>query len=310
MNIIIVSRRHGQTKTFANWFPFLIISFCAVVFSGAGYLGYQWGKSSDNTVFDLDSADVWSRELNNQQVELENVRNFTEEQIQALTVRVGELQARLTRLDAMGERLVSVANLGDGEFDFSVAPALGGPGTENLDEANYLPPDFMSVLDELSARIEDREQQLSVLESFLGDRKVLMDTFIAGRPIKRGWMSSRYGYRTDPFNGKRAWHDGVDFAGRDGSDIIAVAAGVVTFAGKKSGYGNMIDINHGNGYTTRYAHAKELVVKVGDVIKKGQTVALMGSTGRSTGPHVHFEVMNLNKRQDPTQFINRAALNN
>lgn len=308
MNIIIVSRKHGQTKTLASWLPVLIFSVCFAMFAGVGYLGYQWGESSDNTVFDLDSADVWQTYLNEQKVELKNVRNFTEEQLQALTVRVGELQARLTRIDALGERLIKVAHLGDGEFDFSVAPALGGPGTDNIDEVNYLPPDFMSVLDELADRIENREQQLSVLESFLGDRKVLMDTFIAGRPIKRGWMSSRYGYRTDPFNGKRAWHDGIDFAGRDGSDIIAVAAGVVTYSGTKSGYGLMVDVNHGNGYSTRYAHAKELIVNVGDVIKKGQAIALMGSTGRSTGPHVHFEVMKENRREDPTSFINRTAM--
>lgn len=157
MNIIIVSRKHGQTKTLASWLPVLIFSVCFAMFAGVGYLGYQWGESSDNTVFDLDSADVWQTYLNEQKVELKNVRNFTEEQLQALTVRVGELQARLTRIDALGERLIKVAHLGDGEFDFSVAPALGGPGTDNIDEVNYLPPDFMSVLDELADRIENRK---------------------------------------------------------------------------------------------------------------------------------------------------------
>ena len=149
---------------------------------------------------------------------------------------------------------------------------------------------------------------MELLERLLASESLQGETYIAGRPILRGWMSSRYGYRTDPFNGSRAWHDGVDFAGKDGSDIIAVAAGVVTFADVKSGYGLMLDINHGNGYVTRYGHTKTLEVAVGEVIKKGQTIAKMGSSGRSTGPHVHFEVLLDGRPQDPSKFINRTAL--
>jgi len=120
-------------------------------------------------------------------------------------------------------------------------------------------------------------------------------------------MSSRYGYRSDPFSGKRAWHAGVDFAGKDGSDIVAVASGVVTWSSDRYGYGNLIEINHGGGVTTRYGHCKELLVKVGEVVKKGQVVAQMGSTGRSTGPHVHFEVIKNSKSQNPEKYINRAS---
>lgn len=307
MNIIIVSKKHGQTRTFSSLVPVLVLLAGLSLFGGVGYLGYLWGESGDNTVFDEDAVQTWQQSLAIQRLEVKNIRDFTDEQLQALTVRIGELQARLLRIDALGERLVKVAKLDEGEFDFSLPPAMGGPGVESIDEANYLPPNFVAIIDDLSSRIEDRELQLSVLESLLGDRKIQRDTFIAGRPILRGWMSSRYGYRTDPFNGRRAWHEGVDFAGKDGSSIVAVAAGVVTFSGRKSGYGLMVEINHSNGYSTRYAHARELVAKVGDIVQKGQQIALMGSTGRSTGPHVHFEVLREGKPQDPALFINRTA---
>ena len=135
------------------------------------------------------------------------------------------------------------------------------------------------------------------------DKEYRRDVAIAGRPITWGWLSSKYGTRVDPISGKKAWHAGVDFAGKDGSDVIAVASGVVTFAGKRSGYGYLVEINHGDGYSTRYAHHKELKVMTGEIVKKGQVVGLMGSSGRSTGPHVHFEVLKNGKHVDPAKYV-------
>ena len=129
---------------------------------------------------------------------------------------------------------------------------------------------------------------------------------VQGRPVTWGWLSSKYGNRVDPLTGKTAWHSGVDFAGHDGSDVIAVASGVVTFAGKRSGYGKLVEISHPDGLVTRYAHHKELVVSTGDVVKKGETIGKMGSTGRSTGPHVHFEVLKNGRTVDPTRYVARA----
>ncbi|MFG1491177.1 M23 family metallopeptidase, partial [Oceanospirillum sp. HFRX-1_2] len=126
-------------------------------------------------------------------------------------------------------------------------------------------------------------------------------------PIKKGWLSSKYGKRTDPFTGRIAWHEGVDFAGKDGSDVIAVAAGVVTWAGPRYGYGLLVEIDHGDGYTTRYAHNKKALVKPGDIVSKGQVLSLMGSSGRSTGPHVHYEVRHRGRSMDPAKFIYRAS---
>lgn len=305
MNIILVSRRHGRSRTISLsalvFLAFLVIGALIVSVT----LAARWLDGEAVTIMDQRAVNQWKQRLVSQETELARTRSYTEEQIRALTVRLAELQSRLTRLDALGERLVDVAELDDGEFDFAVPPAVGGP--ETTDAGDYTPPDFVSALDELSTLISNREQQLAVLDSLLGDRKIQSATFVAGRPIERGWMSSRFGYRNDPFNGKVAWHDGVDFAGKDGSNIVAVAAGVVTWASDRYGYGNLVEVNHGNGYITRYAHAKEILVSVGDVIKKGDVIALMGSTGRSTGPHVHFEVLLRNKSVDPAKYINRVA---
>ena len=149
-------------------------------------------------------------------------------------------------------------------------------------------------------------QQLEVLDDLLVSKKLQADTFVAGRPIKKGWLSSRYGKRIDPFTGKTAWHNGVDFAGKVGADIIAVASGVITTAQSRTGYGKTVEINHGGGYKTRYAHAKELFVDVGDVVRKGDLIAAMGSTGRSTGPHVHFEVFKNGRTVDPAAYLQRT----
>jgi murein DD-endopeptidase MepM/ murein hydrolase activator NlpD len=164
------------------------------------------------------------------------------------------------------------------------------------------------LLEQLDALVKDREGQLAILDRQLAARDFKSQAFVAGRPIKRGWMSSAFGHRTDPFTGKKAWHNGVDFAGKSGSDVIAIASGVVTAAEKRYGYGWMVEINHGDGFVTRYAHNASNLVAIGDIVEKGGVVARMGSTGRSTGPHVHFEVLRNGKAMNPERYINRASL--
>jgi murein DD-endopeptidase MepM/ murein hydrolase activator NlpD len=163
--------------------------------------------------------------------------------------------------------------------------------------------DIFSEISSLDKTLHGQEQQLMVLESVLLKRKLHQRVYPQGRPVRAGYLSSRFGRRTDPFTGKGAYHRGVDFAGRAGSEIVAVAAGVVTYSGPRSGYGNMVEINHGNGYVTRYAHNAENLVAVGDDIAQGQSVALMGSTGRATGPNLHFEVRHLGRPVDPLRHI-------
>jgi murein DD-endopeptidase MepM/ murein hydrolase activator NlpD len=165
--------------------------------------------------------------------------------------------------------------------------------------------DFIGMLDDLDHEMTDREQQLSVLESVLLSRSLSERVMPSGRPITDGWLSSRFGKRNDPFTGKREYHKGLDFAGKKGSDVVAVGDGVISWSGKRSGYGNLVEINHGNGYATRYGHNQRNLVKVGDTVKKGELVALMGSTGRSTGPHVHFEVLRNGKAVNPSRYIGK-----
>ena len=163
--------------------------------------------------------------------------------------------------------------------------------------------DFVHSLNELSAQLDDRTKQLQVLESMMMNHNLQKEVKPTGRPVTRGWLSSYFGRRTDPFTGRWAFHSGIDFAGKMDSDIIAVAAGVVTYSGPRNGYGNLVQINHGNGYSTRYGHCDHILVKVGTTVKKGEVIAKMGTTGRSTGPHVHFEVLKNGHAIDPKRFI-------
>ena len=163
------------------------------------------------------------------------------------------------------------------------------------------------MITQMERQLEDRARQLRILDKLVSRQQLEDQQYVEGRPVTWGWVSSKYGYRSDPFNGRRAWHAGIDVAGRDGGDVISVAGGVVSFAGERHGYGNLVEINHGDGLVTRYGHAKSLAVKVGDVVEKGQLIAQMGSTGRSTGPHVHFEVIRNGRTEDPEKYMHRAS---
>jgi murein DD-endopeptidase MepM/ murein hydrolase activator NlpD len=167
--------------------------------------------------------------------------------------------------------------------------------------------DFFADISTMNRKLRDQEQQLMVLEGLLLNRNLDAKVHPQGRPVKSGWMSSYFGRRTDPFTGKTANHKGVDFAGKAGSDVIAVAAGVVSYSGSRSGYGNMVEINHGNGYVTRYAHNQKNLVAPGDQVQPGQTIALIGSTGRATGPNLHFEVLLRGMRVDPVKYIRKTS---
>lgn len=306
MNIIIVGKRHGQSKTYSLGpvARFLLLGSLCILPFAMGATGYLLAAHlADQGLLDPVAAKAWERDLDEQRQELQKIQQHTDQELDGLTLRLAQLQAKLLRIDALGERLIDITKINADEFDFSSVPAVGGPGV--LGET-YQAPEIQSVLDNLALKIDRREQQLEVLDDLLLANKLKADTFVAGRPIKRGWMSSRYGKRTDPFNGRLAWHAGVDFAGKQGSDVIAVASGVVTWASSRYGYGKLVEINHGNGYKTRYAHAAEIKVNLGDVVRKGDVIAAMGSSGRSTGPHVHFEVYKNGRTVDPAAYLHRT----
>ena len=310
MNIVVLRRKKGcsglltlnkkrLTALFSGFFIILPAAFL--------YAGYQLGIANSQANPD-DLAIAMQSELETQRLKVEEARRTAEENMDALALRLGNLQAHVIRLDALGQRLTSMANLDNGEFNFERPPAQGGPEDASKDSvANALRvPDFLKSLDELSDQLKDRDQQLSVLEDMLMTRNLEAEVVPAGRPITRGWLSSYYGKRADPFTGRPARHEGIDFAGKLGSDVVAVAAGVVTYAGKRTGYGNLVEINHGKGYATRYGHNSEITIKVGETVKKGQVIAKMGSSGRSTGPHVHFEVLYNGRAVNPIKYIHAS----
>lgn len=306
MKFIIVDNRSGRARSFSTNKILLGLAFASLVGLpvACSYLAYRVGLGDAAGIGQM--VGDWRGVIKKQSREVRIAQQDAAANLQASSLKLAQLQARITRLDALGERLTSMANLDHGEFDFSQPPGVGGP-EDPTEGAPYSPPDYMQQLDKLAKEVNSRQEQLSVLETLLAHRKLKNDRFIAGRPVLRGWMSSRYGARIDPFTGKRGFHPGIDFAGKLGSKVVSVAAGVVVFAGKRGGYGNMVQINHGGGYVTRYGHSEKLLVKVGDVVKKGQVIALMGSTGRSTGPHVHFEVFKNGRRVDPSTYIHRAS---
>lgn len=283
-----------------TWFLTSVALTLLLATGVAGALAGVWW--SDRGI-ELGAAALLQRDAAAQAEEVGRARLNAEEQLIAMTVRMAELQARLLRLDALGERLVGMARLDGGEFDFSRPPPVGGP--EQALEAAYERPGFLAELDRLADYIGKREQQLEVLESLLANRKLQEQADLTGHPLEHGWLSSPFGRRSDPFTGRLAMHDGVDLAGKAGADFMTVAAGVVTFAGSRKGYGKLVEVNHGGGYVTRYAHARDLDVKVGDIVKKGQTLGKIGSSGRSTGPHVHFEVRLNGKVVNPAHYLNR-----
>lgn len=272
-----------------------------------GIGGYVLGKQ-DSELGPTALLAVFNKELVSQRKDLTEARQMTTDTMDALAMRLGNLQAHVIRLDALGDRLTKMAKIENGEFDFTTEPAQGGPESAGQTTAESVDmPEFLAALDNLSKQLDDRAQQLGLLETMIMSRNLEDEVLPAGRPILNGWLSSYYGIRTDPFHGRKEMHKGIDFAGKMGSDVVAVAAGVVTWASKRYGYGNLVEINHGNGYVTRYGHNQDIIVKVGDRINKGQILAKMGSTGRSTGPHVHFEVLKDGQNVDPISYIRTAS---
>ena len=282
-----------------------IAGVIAGIACGLVLAGWSIRYFSDDFV-DADLAMSWRAELDAQEAELASIRRESDATLGALTRRFGDLQARLVRMESMGGRIASAAGIGR-EFELDEPPALGGPEPEVVDEIPVEPPAFVSMIDDLSEQVLERQQQLAALEQLLDLRQYEEDAAVAGRPIASGWLSSPFGPRVDPIHGRLATHKGIDFAGRLGDPILAVAAGIVTYAGHRPGFGRLVEVTHGNGYVTRYAHCDALSVEVGQVVSKGDEVATMGNSGRSTGPHVHFEVLKNGRQVDPTRYVTRST---
>jgi murein DD-endopeptidase MepM/ murein hydrolase activator NlpD len=239
--------------------------------------------------------------LSAQEAESERSRSFVQQNLNAMAVKLGEMQAQLTRLDALGERLSS--NAGVRDIRFTEAPGLGGASPTLLPPQNLSLAEFSEKLALLSRQVESRNDLLGVLDAQLFEQAVKKRLLPTMMPVAAAYNASSFGRRIDPFTGQWAMHEGIDFLADHGSPVVAAAAGVVIFAGFHPQYGYAVDIDHGNDLVTRYAHCSKLFVREGDVLQRGRKVAESGSTGRSTGPHLHFEVRYRGTAQNPAKFL-------
>lgn len=306
MNLIVFLRSTGGTRHLTLspvLLAALLMSSLAVLMGSFG-LGYGLARSQGFLPAN-ERVDALQAQVAQQQSAVAEARTAAQDHIDALAIRLGDLNAHVIRLDALGSRLAAMARLTDGEFDFSARPALGGPDEPSLGAQDM--DGLAAGLDDLDARLNRQQQQLQLLSTLLLDRKLDEEARPRGRPVRAGYISSHFGRRTDPFTGQLRQHRGIDFAAKSGVEIISVGTGVVTWAGYRQGYGRMVEVNHGNGYVTRYAHNAQNLVGVGDHVRQGETIALMGATGRATGSNLHFEVWHKGRPVDPSAFVGKAG---
>jgi murein DD-endopeptidase MepM/ murein hydrolase activator NlpD len=291
MNVIFFSRRVGKARHLNLAHP---VTLGLVALAGVGLLvgSFVLGLNVGQQRHDGSGG----------RAEIAALKSQLQDRVDGLALRTGQLNAQLLRLNALGKRLAEMAKISSREFDFDHDPPQGGPEGDGGGRSAQL-PELTSLLDNLEQRIGLRGAQLSALENVILGRQLSADIRPTGRPVAQGYISSYYGERMDPFDGEEAFHKGVDFAADAGADVLAVATGIVTWAGPRAGYGVLVEVSHGNGYVTRYAHNSRVLVKVGETVERGQAIAAVGSTGRSTGPHVHFEVLRNGGQIDPIAFV-------
>jgi len=270
---------------------------------GVGGLMFLLGRSTADVPRNLvREIRFLKQEIHQQQGSVDRLKQSNEQSVNALAARLAELQAASTRLDALGERLAHMGQLTLDEFDFSVPAAIGGPGDyESMGPTSEL--NLSISVDQMSNKLRLQASQLDALQFLMANRQLEDDLTPAGWPVRKGYISSRFGVRNDPFTGERERHTGLDFAGTRGTEVLSVASGVVIWASNRPGYGQTIEIDHGNGYRTRYAHSDKLMVNAGDHVSSGQVIALMGSTGRASAPHLHFEVLKDGTRINPGNIV-------
>jgi len=278
---------------------FVAVLALAVATGGAGFWYGQIFAAGQASAAYMTAAlgEMFERE----RAALEEIKRESLSHMDAMGGRLGQMQAEMLRLNALGGRLVQMAGLSDDEFDFDNPPAQGGPEPSELSDLTS--EELTEEMNDLFSELQDRDRKLTMLEQLIMERDLEDQIMPAGSPVLSGFITSKFGYRKDPFKRKSSFHSGVDFAGKVGSPIVAVADGLVIAAESKSGYGKTVEIRHGNGLVTRYAHNQKLLVKPGDLVEQGDTIAKLGSTGRSTGPHLHFEVLEDGEPVNPLKYV-------
>ena len=301
---IIVIGKHGDFRgmTVSKYLGYFFATVLITLVAGLVVLGVRVSKHEA-----VDSAVIenWQGTIIEHRSELDGLQQQALAKNDALTNQLSKMQGRLWRIEALAAHMRDLSGLQDDEFNFEQTVAQGGPLAEEAREFAWV--DLQTQLNQLALQLDRREKELGILDTVMVELQRSEQVQLSGRPIAKGWLSSAYGNRMDPITGQPAWHAGVDFAGSQGSDVLAVASGVVVFADRRDGYGKLVEINHGNGVSTRYGHHDKLLVKAGEIVKKGDVIGLMGSSGRSTGPHVHFEVLRNGRNIDPTRFISGNA---
>jgi murein DD-endopeptidase MepM/ murein hydrolase activator NlpD len=301
MNIILVSGRLAKAKTITLSWPYLGLlagGVIAAVITLAAMLHFAILRFAT----ERDSPHLSSWLFSAQQRQHEKSDSYLRENLNAMAVKLGEMQAQLMRLDTLGERLAKVAGFKPQDLMFGEVPGRGG-ALSTLPQYDLSLGELTRQLERLTHQLDDRGDKLGILESsitFDNARKKLIPTML---PVQGGWYSSNYGWRIDPFTGQRAFHDGIDVIAEQGTPVHAAAGGVVVYSDFHPQYGNMIEIDHGNDLISRYAHASQRLVKVGDLVLRGGKIAEVGKTGRATGTHLHFEVRQRGVPVNPAQFV-------
>lgn len=298
--ILLHPRLNAKSVTLTRWHLILVgVFFVVAVIMAASLLYYLTFRHAASLDLPLMREVVASAT----QEDVSKKDRYVKENLAAMAMKLGEMQAQLMRLDALGERVQGLAGVKPQEFNFKELPGRGGieRPAEKIQPLSM--NEFQQWIDAMAMNVEHRADYMNVVESTLMNHKIQSKLLPTIQPVNVGYNASGFGWRHDPFTGRQAYHEGIDFAAATGTPIIAAAGGVVVAAEYHPQYGNMLEIDHGNDIVTRYAHASRLLSKVGDIVKRGQHVADIGSTGRSTGPHLHFEVLVKGVQQNPHKFL-------
>ena len=302
MQVILISSRLAKARSLSLSLRHVLVTATFGLAVVVGLTGALYWLSL-RFAADLKIPLVHQLVLAAQKNESERSREFMQQNLNAMAVKIGEMQAQLTRLDALGERLSSMAGIRPQEFRFSETPGMGGAQSSTMPPQNLTLTQFNEKVALLSRQMESRTDMLGVLEAQLFEQAVKKKAMPTMLPVNSPYNASSFGNRIDPFTGQQAMHEGIDFITDVGTPVVAAAGGVVQFAGFHPQYGNMIDIDHGNDLVTRYAHLSKVLVQEGDMLQRGRRIAESGTTGRSTGPHLHFEVRFRGAPQNPTRFL-------
>lgn len=303
MNIILISNKSERAKNIVltNTHLVLVASILLIISiilaMGLNYLSLRYGDKIHNQFSHLFV-------VSSQQEESDAY--VLHDNLDVMAIKLGQMQAQLMRLDALGERLAKSSGVKTQEFLFDKMPGQGG-ALPTLSSPALSVDEFKQRLNELSYVIDDREDKFGVLESLLRQDRLTKRVYPSEMPVDTGWYSSGFGYRIDPFSGRRVFHEGVDFAAKTGTSIKAAAGGVVIYSARHPEYGNMVEIDHGDELVSRYAHASKRLVNLGQIVSSGQKIAEVGSTGRSTGPHLHFEIRHKNVPQNPSRYLKKPS---